>query len=78
MTPGLLALDHQDPKSAVPYLDEAYRIAPAMPGLALRQGMAHEMIGDRRGALAAYRRALHEDEDRTIAQASIQALRALR
>ncbi|TMQ69613.1 MAG: hypothetical protein E6K80_11100 [Candidatus Eisenbacteria bacterium] len=75
---GLLALDHQDPKSAVPYLDEAYRIAPAMPGLALRQGMAHEMIGDRRGALAAYRRALHEDEDRTIAQASIQALRSLR
>ncbi len=71
---GLLALDARDPQTAVRYLDEAQRIAPTMPGLALRQGMAHEMTGDRKGALAAYRRALREDEDRPIAQGSIESL----
>jgi hypothetical protein len=72
---GLLALGCQDGRTAARYLDEAYRIAPAMPGLALRQGMAHEMMGDRRGAIAAYRRALRDAEDQVMAKASIESLK---
>jgi hypothetical protein len=75
---GLLALGRNDGATAARYLDEAYRIAPAMPGLALRQGMAHEMLGDVKGAIAAYRRALREDEDRMMARASIQTLQPRR
>ena len=71
---GLLALNREDGRDAVRYLDEAYRIAPDMPGLALRQGMAHDMIGDRRGAIAAFRRALGEDEDRDMAALSLREL----
>ena len=73
---GLQALGRSDGKTAVRYLDEAERIAPAMPGLALRQGMAHEMAGDPKGALKAYRRALREEEDRGMAAASIQTLQS--
>jgi hypothetical protein len=75
---GLLALGRDDAKAAVPFLDEAYRIAPAMPGLALRQGMAHEMLGDKKGAIAAYRRAMREDEDRGLAESSIESLQRSR
>lgn len=71
---GLMALSRQDGPAAVRYFDETYRIAPEMPGLALRQGMAHEMIGDAKGAIAAYRRALREDEDRDLARHSIRQL----
>jgi Flp pilus assembly protein TadD len=71
---GLLALNRENGRDAVRYLDEAYRIAPDMPGLALRQGMAHDMIGDRRGAIAAFRRALGEDEDRDMAALSLREL----
>jgi len=71
---GLMALGREDAQSAVKYLDEAYRIAPQMPGLALRQAMAHEMMGDARGAIAAYRRALRDDEDRELAEHSIRQL----
>ena len=73
---GLLALGRGDAKTAVRYLDEAERIAPAMPGLALRQGMAREGLGDRKGAIEAYRRALREEEDHTLAQASIRSLQS--
>ena len=71
---GLMALSRRDGPAAVRYFDETYRIAPDMPGLALRQGMAHEMIGDAKGAIAAYRRALREEEDRDLARHSIRQL----
>jgi len=73
---GLLALGRRQAEIATQYLDEAERIAPAMPGLALRQGMAREMAGDRKGAIEAYRRAMREPDDRFIAESSLQSLEA--
>ena len=57
---GLLAVGRHDGPTAVRYLDEAAAIAPAMPGLALRQGFAHAMIDDAPGAIRAFRRALRD------------------
>jgi tetratricopeptide (TPR) repeat protein len=73
---AFFAIARKDAKAAVAYLDEAERIDPTMPGLALRQGVAREMAGDRKGALEAYRRALRSEieDDRVIAEGAINSL----
>jgi hypothetical protein len=75
---GLLAVAHKDGPTAVRYLDEAAAIAPAMPGLALRQGFAHAMIDDAPGAIRAFRRALKDPEDREMARAELESLKPRR
>src|SRR5262245_42624852 len=72
---GLLALGRKDGPDAVRYLDEAAEIAPATPGLALRQGFAHAMIDDAPGAIRAFRRALRDPEDREMARAELESLK---
>ncbi len=71
---GLLALGRGDGKRAVAYLEEAERIAPATPGLALRQGLAYELVGDRTKARRAYRRALKEPDDAIEAGALLESV----
>jgi hypothetical protein len=75
---GLLAVGRMDGPTAVRYLDEAAQIAPAMPGLALRQGFAHAMIDDAPGAIRAFRRALRDPEDRDMARAELESLKPRR
>lgn len=72
---GLLALSRHDAARAVALLDETRRIAPLTPGLALRQGMALQMAGDRAGARAAFERALREPDDAAAARRALDALR---
>jgi hypothetical protein len=55
---GLLALARGEPSEALQDFDRVERLAPITPGLALRQGIAHERLGDVAGARRAYRRAL--------------------
>jgi tetratricopeptide (TPR) repeat protein len=56
-----LALGHGP--EAVRYLEEAGRIAPGLPGLAIAQARAYDMVGDAAGARAAYRRGLAVPDD---------------
>ena len=72
---GLLELARGRGREAVVLLDEVERLAPLTPGLALRQGMAREAIGDRAGALTAYRRALVELADADAARRAMARLR---
>jgi hypothetical protein len=71
---GLHELASGRPRDALTYLDEAERLAPILPGLALRQGMARELVGDRAGARAAYQRALREPDDAAAAHAGLERL----
>jgi len=71
---GLLRLAEGKPSEAASLLDEVEMLAPTMPGLALRQAMAHEAIGDRVKAKAAYRRALHESADAPAAREALERL----
>jgi len=71
---GTLALARHHYEAAVRLLDEAYALAPLLPGLALRQGYAHRMIGDVRGARAALRRALREPNDADNARRLLDAI----
>jgi lipopolysaccharide biosynthesis regulator YciM len=71
---GLLRLAAGDAHGAATLLDEVERLAPVTPGLALRQGMARERIGDEAGARAAYRRALSEPADSAAARAALARL----
>jgi tetratricopeptide (TPR) repeat protein len=68
---GLLALGGGDATRAVALLEEAERLAPATPGLALRLGWAREQAGDAAGAAAAFRRALREPADTGAARAAL-------
>jgi hypothetical protein len=72
---GLHELASGRPHDALPFLDEAERLAPILPGLALRQGLAREQSGDRAGARAAYARALHEPDDAAAARAGLERVR---
>jgi hypothetical protein len=71
---GLLRLAEGKPSEAAALLDEVEVLAPTMPGLALRQAMAHEAIGDLTQAESAYRRALREDADAPAARAALERL----
>jgi hypothetical protein len=71
---GLLDLAEARTQPAIAELDEVERIAPLTPGLALRQGMAYELAGDRNRARKAYQRALHDPEDVTAAREAIERL----
>jgi hypothetical protein len=71
---GLLALARGHAREALRWFDHVERLAPATPGVALRQGMAHELLGDREGARREYGRALRDTSD---TQAARQALARL-
>jgi hypothetical protein len=71
---GQLSLTHGDVRRAVALLDEAERLKPDLPGLALKQGQARRQAGDLAGARAAFRRALLEPEDAGDAQVELQSL----
>ena len=71
---GLLRLAEGRSSDAAELLDEVEMLAPAMPGLALRQATAHEAIGDRIKAESAYRRALRESADAPAAREALERL----
>ncbi len=71
---GLLRLARGEVREAVALFDEVERLEPLTPGLALRQGMARELAGDRSGAVAAFRRALKEPADSSEARAMLERL----
>jgi hypothetical protein len=71
---GLLALARGQAREALGHFDRVERLAPVTPGLALRQGMAREQIGDQAGAARAYRRALALPTDAVAARVALRAL----
>ena len=71
---GLLALADGRPREALRHLDHVERLAPVTPGLALRQGLAHERLKDAEGARRAYRRALRDTADAAEARAALERL----
>lgn len=71
---GLLALADGQPREALGHFDRVERLAPITPGLALRQGMAHEGLGDPDGARRAYRRALRDTADTQDARTALARL----
>ena len=71
---GLLALAGGRPREALGHFDRVERLAPITPGLALRQALAHERLGDREGARRAYRRALRDTSDAADARAALERL----
>jgi hypothetical protein len=72
---GLLALARGRAQEALGYLDHVERLAPATPGLALRQGYAHELLGETAAAERAYRRALRDTSDAAAARDALGRLR---
>ncbi|HYM80498.1 MAG TPA: hypothetical protein VEY91_03680 [Candidatus Limnocylindria bacterium] len=73
---GLFELGGGKAQAAHRLLEEVERDAPATPGLALRLGIAREMVGDRDRARSAYRRALREPVDAEAARAALSRLAA--
>jgi tetratricopeptide (TPR) repeat protein len=71
---GLLALSRGQPRDALVQFDRVERLAPVTPGLALRQALAHEQLGDVAGARRAYRRALRDTTDAVAARAALDRL----
>jgi hypothetical protein len=71
---GLLALAGGQPRAALGHFDRVERLAPITPGLTLRQGLAHEGLGDADGARRAYRRALRDTTDAADARAALTRL----
>ena len=71
---GLLALAGGQPREALGHFDRVERLAPITPGLALRQGLAHERLGDAQDARRAYRRALRDTADAADARAALARL----
>ena len=71
---GLLALAGGQPREALGHFDRVESLAPITPGLALRQGLAHEELGDADGARRAYRRALRDTTDAADARAALARL----
>jgi len=71
---GLLALADGQAREALAHFDRVERLAPITPGLALRQGLAHEGLGDADGARRAYRRALRDTADAADARAALARL----
>jgi hypothetical protein len=72
---ALLHLARSDAAAALPLLDEVELLAPATPGLALRQGLARQAVGDLAGARAAFRRALRDPDDAATAQGELERLK---
>jgi hypothetical protein len=72
---GLLALARGRAQETLGYLDHVERLAPATPGLALRQGYAHELLGEIAAAERAYRRALRDTSDAAAARDALGRLR---
>ena len=68
---GLLALARGDARGALAHFDRVERLAPATPGLALRQGAALELLGDAAAARRAYRRALRDTADAALAREAL-------
>ncbi len=71
---GLLALADGRAREALGYFERVERLAPITPGLALRQGLAHERLGDADEARRAYRRALRDTADTADARAALARL----
>lgn len=71
---GAMRLAQGRASEASRLFDEVERLAPLTPGLALRQGIAREALGDRAGARAAYRRALRESYDAEDARQALERL----
>ena len=71
---GLLSLGKQDAAVALDHFAEVERLAPITPGLAFRQGIAHEMLGQSVEAQAAYRRALQDTTDAEAARAALNRI----
>jgi hypothetical protein len=71
---GLLALAGGQPREALGHFDHVERLAPITPGLALRQALAHEGLGDAAAARRAYRRALRDTADAAAARAALTRL----
>lgn len=71
---GLLALADGRPREALGHFDRVERLAPITPGLALRQALAREQLGDAEGARRACRRALREPADAADARAALERL----
>jgi hypothetical protein len=71
---GLLALARGESSEALALLDEVARAAPLTPGLALRQGIARQRLGDVAGARRAYRRALRDTTDADAARRALEQL----
>jgi hypothetical protein len=71
---GQLSLAQGEIRRAIELLDEAERLKPDLPGLALKQGQARRQAGDLDGAKAAFQRALLEPEDSGDAQFELQNL----
>lgn len=72
---ALFHLARANAAAAMPLLDEVERLAPATPGLALRQGLARQSVGDLAGARAAFRRALREPDDAATARGELERLK---
>ena len=71
---GLLALSRGQARQALDRFDRVERLAPVTPGLALRQALAHELLGDVAGARRAYLRALRDTADAGLARSALQRL----
>jgi Flp pilus assembly protein TadD len=71
---GLLALARGRAQAALGYLDHVEALAPVTPGLALRQGLAHELLGESAAARRAYRRALRDSSDAAAARVALARL----
>ena len=69
---GELALAHGRPADAVRFLEEADRIAPDTPRLAIALGRAYQRAGNPAKARAALRRALHQSDDVDYARRMLQ------
>jgi Flp pilus assembly protein TadD len=69
---GELALARGHAPEALRFLEEADRIAPDTPRLALALGRAYERTGQPDKAHAAYTRALHQPEDADEARRVLQ------
>ncbi len=71
---GLLALARGQARIALGYLDHVEAIAPATAGVALRQGYAHELLGETEAARRDYRRALRDTSDAPVARDALSRL----
>ena len=75
---GTLEVQGDDPAAAIPYFERALAAAPAMQEARLNLGIARELSGDRRGAVAAYTDFLHRTAgDREYARQRQAARRLL-
>lgn len=71
---GLLALAGGQAREALGHFDRVEQLAPITPGLALRQGLAYESLGDADRARRACQRALRDTIDAADARAALVRL----